>query len=254
MAKMFDLHPTTIHEHLKKRNVRIRSYREAALLAYSKGRGYKHKIPNSSKKMTKKKAYILGVICGDGYLHRTKNDSYQVALQAVDKDFVLEFSNCIKNVYRLEPSFTKIMIKKDNWNDKWQTRICSKEIFYDILEYGMFNTSSWRIPKVIFNSSKKVKCSFIKGFFDSEGCVDKSRKIVGVSTNKIGLKELKNLLFSLDIESNILKRKSKSANRKDLFYLNITCKENIKKYSKFIGFSIKRKMLKLENLLNNYKN
>ena len=138
IARQFNIHFSTVYECLRKIRVKIRSNKEAGILASSKGRIAKHTIPKSSRIISTEKSYIIGVMCGDGCLHCTKNKSYQISLQAVDKDFILEFADCMDKVYGLKPSIRKIKVKTPNWSDKWQARICSKEFFYDILNYGSF--------------------------------------------------------------------------------------------------------------------
>jgi len=254
IAKKFNVHPSTVCEHLEKSGTRRRSLKEAGILASEKGRlPNKHEIPKSSKKLTREKAYILGVMCGDGYLNRTNNDSYQVALQAIDKDFVIEFAKCIEKIYRIVPSVRKIKTDIPNWNDKWQARICSKEIYNDILDYALFGKYEWKIPGIIFNSSKNIKYSFLKGFFDSEGSVDKSKKIVAVSVNELGINEVAILLLSIGIRSNIKEVTNVVDNRRRQFFINITGREFIELYNQKINFSIKRKQTKLNNMIKNYK-
>ncbi|NIP40460.1 MAG: hypothetical protein GTN39_02990 [Candidatus Aenigmarchaeota archaeon] len=200
------------------------------------------------------KAYLFGVMIGDGYLHCTENKSYQIALQAVDRDLISEFAKCLKKVYGLEASISNIKIKTQNWNDKWQARICCKEIFNDILGYGPFKTDSWKVPKIISDSSEKVQCRFLKGFFDSEGSVGtNSRRVVAVSTNKQGLNGIKSLLSRSGINSRIHRNKEIRGNRKPCYSIRITGRENILKYNEKIGFSIRRKQVKLDVITNNYK-
>jgi hypothetical protein len=56
-----------------------------------------NKIPESSKLLTKEKAYILGVLCGDGYIRIHKNGrSFLVGLDVTDEDFADEFKKCLK--------------------------------------------------------------------------------------------------------------------------------------------------------------
>ena len=226
---------------------------EASLLAYSKGRGHKNKIPKSSRKMVKEKAYILGVMCGDGYLHRTKKDSYQVALQATDYDFVIYFTECMRKIYGLEPSISEIKAKKSKWNDKLCSRLCSKEVFEDILSYGKFGTKNWRVPGIIKESSSSIKGSFLRGFYDSEGSVDSTRKIIAVSTNKEGMSNITELLCSLGIRPLNIKMIEGAENRSSCYVVKITGKNYIDLFEKNVGFSIKRKRDKLISLIRGYK-
>jgi len=50
------------------------------------------------EKLTVEKAYIFGVLCGDGYLS-TNN---LIGLKVTDLDFAEEFARCMKEVYGLE--------------------------------------------------------------------------------------------------------------------------------------------------------
>ncbi|MFH1978241.1 MAG: LAGLIDADG family homing endonuclease [Candidatus Aenigmatarchaeota archaeon] len=252
ISESLHVNPSTICDHLEKSGIKRRSAREAGILASKRGRLKKHEIPKSSRKMTEEKAYILGVIVGDGWLHKTKNDSYQIGLQAIDMDFVYEFIRCFEKVYELKPKVTLIEEKTPNWNDKLQARICSKNIFNDIMSYGNVGKYEWTVPKIVFNSPENIKCAFLKGFFDSEGCVDKSKKIITNSVS-LGLYDIKSLLVSMDIRSNIIKITKVKGNRKMRYDLNITGRSYIELYAQRIGFSIKRKERKLEILLNNYK-
>lgn len=253
ISKKFRVHFSTVYEHLKKAEVKIRSLQEAGILASLKGRINKHKIPKSSKRMTKEKAYILGVMCGDSYVHCTKNKSYQVSLQTIDKDFAVKFANCLNKVYGLRPSIRKIKVKTPNWNDKWHARVCCKAIYEDILSYGRFKMKLWRVPKIIFNSTPKIKCDFLRGFFDSEGSVDKSKKVIATSINKKGIDEIMDLLSSLGIRSNMEKVSKVKANHSKRYVIKITDRKYIEMYSEKIGFFIKRKQMKLNNLIESYK-
>jgi intein-encoded DNA endonuclease-like protein len=254
IARKFGVHYSTVYDCLIKNGIEIRSNKVAGVLASDKGRIARHSIPESSLDLSPEKSYILGVMCGDGYIHCTKNKSYQIALQAVDRDFVIEFADCINKIYGIQPSISKIKATQINWNEKWQARVCCKEIFNDMINYGHFKTSSWRIPEIIFESSDEIKCRFLRGFFDSEGNVDvNSRRITAVSTNKDGINDIANLLTNLGIKSRIHKNSTICGNRTISFNLRMTGRQNIVKYCEKIGFSIQRKHAKLNELTKSYK-
>jgi len=251
ISKKFCLHHSTVYKYLKISGVKIRSPKESALLAYSKGLGKMYRIPKTE--LTEDKAYILGVMYGDGYMHRTKNNSYQIGLCAVDWDFVLNFANAVKNVYKIEPRFGSVDRRVINWNKQHITWIYSKAVYLDVLKFGLVGTKKWDVPKDIMNSTNSIKSSFLRGFFDSEGCVDSSKKINIVSTNKRGLISVKKLLISLGIISSNIHTREGTGNRSRLYVINITGKKNIDIYCKLIGFSICRKQKKLEKLISDYK-
>ncbi|MFH1236979.1 MAG: LAGLIDADG family homing endonuclease [Candidatus Aenigmatarchaeota archaeon] len=254
LAKKFRIHYSTVYDCLKRNKIRIRSTKEAGILAVAKGRIAKHIITSPYHAMSPEKSYIFGVMCGDGYTHCTKNKSYQIALQAVDMDFVIEFADCLNKIYGIQPSISKIKARQTNWNEKWQARICCKEIFNDILNHGEFKTNSWRIPECVFESSNEIKCRFLRGFFDSEGSVDvNSKRITAVSTNTHGINDVSNLLKDLDIKSRIRKNSIKHGNRNACYSVRITGWQNVVRYCDRIGFSIERKQAKLQELTESYK-
>lgn len=91
IAKVFGVSPATVWRYLRKGGIDVRTKSEAAKLGVKVGRIKirKHTIPYSSKTLTKEKAYLMGVLCGDGYLsHVPTKGSYYIGLQAIDKEFV----------------------------------------------------------------------------------------------------------------------------------------------------------------------
>lgn len=198
--------------------------------------------------MTEEKAYILGVLCGDGYLSKSKNSAFEIGLRAIDKDFLLEFARCFKKVYdkelhqqTYEP--TKKLIRGKVYNIKkiFSVRICSKKIFEDLSQYGNFKTESWRVPIAIINSNdERIICSFLKGFIDSEGTIREYCMEI-TSSNKMGLNQTKELLTRIGI-----KRISFYRDWKDVWKLIFSGKDNLLIIYEKVSFSIKRKQVKLE--------
>jgi intein-encoded DNA endonuclease-like protein len=94
--------------------------------------------------------------------------------------------------------------------------------------------------------NKKIIGSYLKGCFDSDGSVDKNRNRIRFSDSKnYVIHYLKKLKIKYTF--NLLKRK----NRKTLFIIRIYGKDNLLNFHKYIGFSIKRKQKRLENLVFN---
>lgn len=253
-------HHETVTKNLKKLNVKIRTKSESSKLAFNQGLLKPpintHFIPESSKILNKEKSYILGVLCGDVYMHCTKRQSYQVGLNVTDKDFSDFFFVCMKKVYQLEPNRSLIPKKKKNWKPQHMVRICSKEIFNDLKIYDKseFKTFTWKLPKEIISSERNIKAEFLSGFFDSEGNVDiDNNRIRANSSNKLGLIQIQKLLSNIDIISTIIKRTGRE-NRGDNFILSVQDRKSIEIFYEFIGFKIKRKMDDLKILINSYSN
>jgi intein-encoded DNA endonuclease-like protein len=256
LSKKFNVRSTSIIYQLRKHRVRLRSRSEALKIGFKMGRVkiQKHEIPFSSKIIIPQKSYLIGVLCGDGYIDFSpKRQTFQVGLQAIDKEFVAKFGDCIKFVYNIEPAYSKIKPKNKNWSIKYQARACSKNICLDLLNYSTFKRECWKTPAEIKKSSYANKCWFLRGFYDSEGDVDEKYYRLGLtSINLLGLQEIKNILNELGIRSSLLERKI-YANRKRAFVLRIQDRKSIQTFYNKIGFTIYRKQQSLKRILKSYK-
>lgn len=252
IAKRFDTYHSNILHHLKKLDINRRDKSSAAKEGIKAGRIRirKHKIPDNLK-INEDLSYILGVIAGDGFLsYDNERRRYQIGLSAVDKDFVDTFRQILFRYFEIKPTneFKKIKIK--NWNDQYITRLCSKEACDFINKIGDFKKDNWNVPKIIRDSSNNIKCAFIKGFFDSEGEIDKKIGRVGAtSMNLKGLEEIGNLLQNLGIKYTVIKKKDTRPNTSQKYSLRIHDKISIKLFYELIGFTIQRKQNILKEFL-----
>jgi len=180
--------------------------------------------------LTPEKAYILGVLCGDAYID---NNFVKLEIRK-DIDFMEEFLRCFKKVYGLD--YTYYYYKPRN---SYISNVNSKIICKDLLSYGKFRTKDWFVPQCIQDSgSMKIKSSFLRGIYDSEGHVAKDR-IDFTSLSRRGIRTSSNLLNQLGIKHRIYKYKR-------YFTLGIYRKEHRSIFKKLIGFTIKRKMERLK--------
>ncbi len=214
-------------------------------------------IPNKNyKKLIPERAYILGVMCGDGCIfsgmaHKGKWDYklYIIHLSVKDKDFVDEFMRCIRKVYGIVPSlYYRDRNKLNNkWSNIWVAKISRKKVYDDLSHYKL-GTNDWEIPKEIKTSGDlNIIGSFLKGFYDSEGSVLKgprSFNIVVHSNNLRGLLEIKYLLKKIGIDSCKM-MKDKRPNRNPTFFFAILKRKNLEIFLNEVGFSIQRKQNKL---------
>jgi intein-encoded DNA endonuclease-like protein len=256
LSKQFSVGHTTILYHLKKNHITLRSKSESLKIGFKFGRVKirKHKIPSSSMKITPQKSYLLGVLCGDGFIDFSqKRRTFHVGLVAKDKEFVLKFRNAIKHIYKINSSISVLKPRNKNWSIMYQTRACSKNICLDILKYGSFKTENWKVPIEIKKSTPVCKHCFLRGFYDSEGDVDEKYHRVGLtSINSVGLKEVQNFLNELGIRNSFLEQKT-YGNRKYKFILRIQDRKSLEMFCRKIGFTIERKQKALQKILKNYK-
>ncbi len=130
------------------------------------------KISVESNLLTLEKAYILGVLCGDGYI----TTHFRVGLDVCDQEFAEKFQICLQKVYGLSPPIIIRTRKSTNFDctpkPQHIIQLRSKLVVQDLLRYATsFRTFEWIIPDEIKMASRDIQGSVIRGFADSEGCV-----------------------------------------------------------------------------------
>jgi len=227
------------------------SFNKAKLVANLPIQKVKYKkLKRGYNSLSNNLAYILGVILGDGHLaimENVKRPSYYTLLKVKDKDFALEFKK------RLE-----------NWSGHKVKYYLHKNGFYYSILYSKDATKflkSFNINQIL-KSKKKIKYHFLKGLFDSEGCIAGSNlqkrryatRIIKFFNNKSKIiKLVSKILKEIGINHSIRSRIHSGFGSQKLQYeITICGKENLYKFYKDIGFSIKRKQNKLIKVLNSY--
>ena len=214
------------------------------------------KINKQEEFLTEEKSYILGVLCGDGYIRIHKSGHFLVGLDVTDEDFADEFRRCLAKVYGLMPS-KKLRIAEctnfsKNPKPRYVINLTSKLVVLDLLKYSSsFKTKEWQVPDEIFNSSISVKSAFLKGLFDSEGSVS-FRKPGGIylsvsSGNEAPLLNIKRILKD-DFDIDLSATRDRSVTK-----LKSAGYKNVKNFNDNINFTIKRKRDKLKEGLSTYK-
>lgn len=186
--------------------------------------------------LSSEKAYILGVLCGDGHINPS-SIRFEIKF---DEEFIKRFSQCFDMVYGLY--FPYKYYKK---RDSFVLYVSSEIICEDLLKYGKFGTLEWKVPEEILNcNDEKIISNFLRGIYDSEGSVAKSAVTIS-SVSKKGIKGISYLLKKLGIKNKI------RLYRKKYYTLYIFRKERFKIYREKIGFTIKRKQERLNEMLKN---
>ncbi|MBI2507945.1 hypothetical protein HYV89_03250 [Candidatus Woesearchaeota archaeon] len=212
------------------------------------------KISKQPKFLTMEKSYVLGVLCGDGYI-RINGGQYLVGLDVCDEDFANKFRECLTSVYGLIPSKNKRAIKSTNLcknpKPRYTINLTSKLVVKDLLKYSKsFKTKEWIVPQEILESNLEIKSAFLMGLFDSEGSAS-LKKSYGVylsvcSGNKEPLLKVKEILKN-DFDINLI-----SIDEGAVMRLKSSGYNNVKNFCDKIGFTIKRKQDKLEKGLSSY--
>lgn len=252
IAKKFSTHHSNITYHLKRLNVERRDRSSAAKEGVKYGRIIiKKNIIPLNLNLNEDLAYILGVLSGDGYIdYSGLRRTHQIGLSATDKEFVEKFKSSLFNFFKIKSTNEFRESRREKWRAQYITRLCSKEACDFIFSFGKFKKENWRIPELIKNSNIKIKSAFLRGFFDSEGEIDKKIGRVGAtSMNFKGLQEIGKLLIDLGIKYTIIKKKDIRPNSHQKYVLRLNDKKSIALFDKHIGFTIKRKQAILDNFV-----
>ncbi len=195
-------------------------------------------------------AYIIGVVAGDGSLSvRQKQYDYRIRLQSIDREFVEEFDRCLSNVLNSS--------KHAFWKGAGRN-----EIHVDVGGYLLhhFLQQPLQLLKPSIGHDRECSAGFLRGFFDSEGCVDKSGSLTASNTDEFLLRYVQYLLakdFGIDTTGPHLQtRKGSEIKRRGRTYRRNSDCMTIRVRNKFrlqfveeIGMTIRRKNSKLRGIL-----
>lgn len=106
------------------------------------------------------------------------------------------------------------------------------------------------IPYSILRSKKSVIRAFLRGYFEGDGSVEVSNKIISCSSKSENLlKQLQILLLSFGIICRRKKKYVKVKEGKNLYWILYFCGKGIDSFDKDIGFVSQRKQKSLQKLL-----
>lgn len=251
---------TKISSFLKNKGIYIKK-RAIDRWIYNNGKPFneviRKKILTTSNLLTKEKSYVLGVLCGDGYIRVQDSKSYLVGLDVCDEEFADEFKRCLEVIYGLFPSKKLRKVRPTNFckNPKrsYVINLTSKNAAMDLFRYcESFKTWDWEVPKEILESSLEIKSYFLKGIFDSEGTIrlkHKGHAMLQICSGNIESFLLVKNILEDDFNIKMSVRYSQS-NAIVLYTENYAC---IKNFSDKINFFIKRKKDMLSFCLSSYK-
>lgn len=189
-------------------------------------------------------AQFIGYFIGDGSIERDRISFFEQ-----DKALALYYKQKFDNYLNIKSSF-RLRDSKNYYELRFTSRPLIRFIKSNFPEIK-YSTDS-RTPKLICKSSKKVIASFLKGLYDAEGYVHRTRKSTDISINNKKLaQEIQLLLLRFSIISSFLEydnRKNKFSNN-PRFTISITDKKSLDLFSKNIGFSLKRKKEDLKKIL-----
>lgn len=157
---------------------------------------------------TELKAYFLGLMQSDGWIHSKSEKSNQVGL-CLAEDYILE-----KFKQELD-SENKIVIRhqrKEHYKALYQLQIDSPFLYKDLLKYGVddkFKSCYMPIlPKKLYNH-------YLRGLFDGDGCVCIGKTVNNLHVNFLsGIKIASQISFFLSNEIGIYQSQPHLTNNK----------------------------------------
>jgi len=191
------------------------------------------------KRITTNLSYILGAIKGDGCIHDKRKSIF---FGVIDKDFILNFKKAVEEQFGIDIRIGIKKYKKKEYQDEYTTGIYKADIYRFIKDFDL---------NKILKASKPIKCAFLRGIYDAEGCIIMGKnkipsRITFTNTDKLLIIFIEKLLNSFNIEYKIQETIPKNRKHKTKQIILISRKENLIKFANNIGFSIKRKQDRLE--------
>lgn len=144
---------------------------------------------------TEEKAYFLGLLYADGYIH-DKNSLYYCTISLLNRD--LDILKKFKDIIGFTGDIK--FYKNKTGNIMGSLHFCSKEIVNDLIKCGCFNNKSLTIRFPLTNIlPPKLTHHFIRGYFDGDGGIwrgsRKNRWTVNITSNKNFLNDLANIFL-----------------------------------------------------------
>lgn len=175
--------------------------------------------------------YIFGVQYSDGHKPYKQRYSLCVGLSGKSREYLRLYLKAVKAV-----SGKSYSIVFHPSNKQWGVKVWNRPLIDFIMSQGACGAWVWRVPDFIMNGSFELKQGFLNGFFDGDGYSTMHQKHVVIgfrSVNRKGLEDIKELLASLDIHSEIF--------RSGPFDLIIYRLADALKYFKLIGITLTSK-------------
>jgi hypothetical protein len=187
-------------------------------------------------------AVIHAYLCADGYVIKNpptqRHKYYKIGLRNTNIVLLKDFKNRFEKLWGVKP-----------YLEKGQRCSKSSKELYEYLtrNFGSFYSYEWRMPTL----NKGLTSAWLRTYFDCEGWVSiekhKSRLIGADCVNSIGIKQVKAALLRYGIKSKLKYKKDR-----DIFRLYIYGKENLTKFSRYIGFHHPEKRMKLQAAIKDY--
>ncbi len=194
--------------------------------------------------------YLLGVICGDGYLTEyhgkpkwnKSTNHYRTALEVKDKTFAEEFKEVLQKHTENKVQFHKReRIKKLNFKfaqarDRprflrtWRCRVNDKVLYLKLK--GM----KQNVKSSLASMSNENKRLFLRGFYQSEGCLTHARHTINLTNPNLELLQLiAEILKEFKVEISGIYKHPEAPGYSDIWRLGIYRQAEIAKFLDLVG-------------------
>lgn len=214
--------------------------------------------------LDERKAWLLGVVAGDGGInYEQEKYSYKFCVNAgLDQDFAEEVRAALVDVYGVE-SQVRHVPPAGARQGAWRTNCDKKLVIEDLLRYSRIGNYDWDVPDEVMGADERIRCAWLRGFADSDGCVTCNLKIGQrhVTLDSVNEKALYGRVYELFKSVGIEARKMAPSKRTDQNHqhwlpqckLLICHSSDMKAFAEKVGFSIARKQQILTEAVNSYK-
>lgn len=209
------------------------------------------------KIMNAEVAEILGAFTGDGWIENRGGAMYICGHSVDDKAYYDNYLGPLVSKW-----FTSVNPKKFEYWHVYGISIYKKDIIAKMLDIGFQKGKKCytaMIPDWIKNGDISLQIAFLRGLFDTDGCVwfekTKVNKILQprlsiISCSEKLIKECGVILARLEVKCEIRRRLNISQTRNNNPYseLRIRTKDNLKKWFEIIGTNNKKHRRKYEQI------
>lgn len=211
IAKNLDLSPGTTYKYSKniilpdkaKRNLLNQEKKKQAIFVSNFAKEKEIKYPKFDENF----ANLLGHLFFDGSVCYSKG-KYMLSYTNSSETAITNFVNLLEFCFGLKnPGITKYKGKNIDW---YEAIMYSKKAYNFLLtlSYSFSTTKNIGVPKFIFESNNWVKSSFLRAFWDDEGCISNKGVLSGFSNSKKMIRDLVKLHTQLGIDCYMKSAKS----------------------------------------------
>lgn len=133
---------------------------------------------------TPEKAYWLGFLYADGYIHYKRNE-IKISLAPKDVCLLKQFNSFLNSDYPIKYYKHKSGYNKDKDKKYPRILICSKKLVGSLYKWGCEQKKTFSLKYPGFIKGNKFEKYFILGYFDGDGCSTYSTDKYGTKSSAV---------------------------------------------------------------------